>query len=86
MSKAEANLTIRRLGRIRRMRSLTKGRKVSNLLVLGISRSSHSKLKTSQIEWWERDQEIHNRTENHSNVGDVEDPTCIGIVYLRRYM
>ena len=38
------NLIIIRYGRTRRMRSLTKGRKVSNLLTSGINRSSHPKL------------------------------------------
>ena len=33
-----------------RMRILTTGRKVSNLLTLGISRSSHPKLRVSQLE------------------------------------
>ena len=63
--------------------SLTKGKKVSNLLTSGISRSMHSKLRSTQLEWWEKSQEIHNRTEHHSNVGNVEDPTCTGIVHLR---
>ena len=39
-----------RHGRTRRMRSLTKGRKVSNLLASGISKSSHPKQRVSQLE------------------------------------
>ena len=83
MSKAKENLIIIRHGSTRRTRSLTKARKVSNLLTSGINRSIHPKLKSSQLEWWEKIQEIHNRTEKYSNVGNVEDPTCIGIVHLR---
>ena len=64
------------------MRSMTKGIKVSNLLTSGISRSNHSKLRSSQPEWWEKIPENHNRIENHSNVGNLEDPTCAGIVRL----
>ena len=29
---------------------------------------------------------IHNRIEGHFNVGNVEDPTCIGIVHLKMGM
>ena len=52
MRKAEENLTIKRLGRIRGMRIMTRGRKVSNLLASEINRSNHSKWKSSQLEWW----------------------------------
>ena len=76
MSKAKENLITRRHGKTRRMRSLMKGRKVSNLLDSGINRGSHPKMKISQLEWWGKSQEIHSRSENHSNVGDVDDPTC----------
>ena len=44
MSKEKVNLITIRHGRTRRMKSLTKERKVSNLLDSGISRSSHPKL------------------------------------------
>ena len=86
MSKAKENLIIIRHGRTKRMRSLTKGKRVSNLLTLGISRSNHPNLRSNQLEWWENIQEIYKITENHSNVGNVEDPTCIGIVHLRMRM
>ena len=68
------------------MRILAKGRKVSNLLTLGINRSCPPKLRSSQLEWWEKSKEINNKTENHSNVGDVEDPTCARNVHLRMRM
>ena len=45
MNKAKVNLIIIRHGRTRRMRSLTKEGKVSNLLDLGISKSIHPKLR-----------------------------------------
>ena len=50
MRKEKGNLITIRHGKTIRMRSLTKGRKVSNLLVLGISISSHHKLRSSQLE------------------------------------
>ena len=59
------------------------GRNVSNLLTLGINKSNHPKLRSSQPEWWEKIPENHNRTEDHSNVGNVEDPTCAGIFHSR---
>ena len=83
MSKAEVNLITIRHGRTRRMRILTKGRKVSNILTSRISRSSHPKLRVSQLEWCERIQEIYRRIENLSNVGNVEDRTCAGIFHSR---
>ena len=54
MRKAKANPIIIRHGRTRRIRSLTKGRKGSNLLSSGISRSNHPKLRRSQLEWLEK--------------------------------
>ena len=54
-------------------------RNISNLLTLGIN-------KSSQPKWWEKNQEIHNITVHHSNVGNVEDATCTGIVHLRMGM
>ena len=86
MSKANENLIIIRHGKTRRTRSLTNGRKVLNLLTSGISRSNHPKLKSIQLEWWEKIEEIHSRPENHSTVGDVEDPTCTDIVHSRMRM
>ena len=83
MSKAKVNLIIIRHGRTKRMRSLTKGRKVSNLLTSGIRKSIHHKMGVSQLEWWEKIPENHNKIEDHSNVVNVEDPTCIGIFHLR---
>ena len=68
------------------MRSLTKGKRVSNLLTSGISRSIHPKLRSSQLEWWEKIPENHNKKEDHSNAGNVEEPTCTGIVHLRMRM
>ena len=50
MSKAKVNWITIRHGRTRRMRSLTIEIKVSNLLISGISRSSHPKLRVSQLE------------------------------------
>ena len=47
MSKAKVNLITIRHGRIRIMRSLTQGIKVSNLITLGISRSYHPKLRVT---------------------------------------
>ena len=58
-------------------------RKVTNLLTLGINTSNQHKLRSSQLEQWERSQKIHNKTEHHSNVGNVEDPTCARIVHSR---
>ena len=86
MSKAEANQVTRKHGRTKGVRSLIKGRKVSNLLTLGINTSNQHKLRSSQLERQERIQKIHSRTEDHSNVVNVEDPTCIGIVHLRMRM
>ena len=80
MSKAKENLIIIRHGRTRRTRSLTKGRNVLNLLTSGISRRNHPKLRSSHPEWWEKIEEFHTRSENHSNVGDEENPTCIEVV------
>ena len=50
MSKANKDMITIRHGRIRRMRSLTKGRNVSNLLTFEISKSNHHKLWLSQPE------------------------------------
>ena len=86
MSKAKANLIIIRHGRTKIMRILTKGRKVPNLLTLGINKSNHSKLRSSRLEWWEKSPEIHNRIEHHFNVGNVDDPACMGIFHLRMRM
>ena len=86
MSKAKENMIIIRHGRTRRTRSLTNGRKVLILLTSGINRSNHPKLRSSQLEWWEKSQEIHNRIENHSNVGNMEDPTYAGIAHLNMGM
>ena len=86
MRKAKENTITIRHGRKKRMRSLTKGIKVSNLLTSGISRSSHPKLRSGQPEWWEKNQEIHNRTENPSNDGGVEDPTHVGTILMRKSM
>ena len=83
MSKAKVNLITIRHGRTRRMRSLTKERKVSNLLTSGISKSNHPKLRVNQLEWQEKSLRIHNRIEDHFNVGNVVDPTCAGIVHSR---
>ena len=45
--KAKENLITIRHGMTKRMRSLTKGRKVSNLLTSGIGKSNHSNLRRS---------------------------------------
>ena len=50
MRKEEANLTIIRHGRKQIMRSMTKGRKVSNLLTSRINKGNHPKLRSSQPE------------------------------------
>ena len=70
----------------KKMRSLTKGRKVSNLLTFEISKGSHHKLWLSQPEWWEKIQETQKRLENHSNVGDVEKTICTKTVRWRMGM
>ena len=83
MRKPNENLIIIRHGRIRRTRSLTKGRKVLNLIASGISRSSRPKLRVSRLEWEEKSLKIHNKIEGHFNVGNVEHPTCTKIVHSR---
>ena len=35
---------------------------------------------------WGKIQEIHKRTEIHSNVVDVEDPICTGVVHMGKGM
>ena len=83
MSKAKVRRITIRHGRTRRIRSLTRERKVSNLLTLGINRSSHPKLRVSQLELPKKILNIHNIIEDHFSVGNVEDPTCVEIVHLR---
>ena len=50
MIRTKENLMTIRNGRTRRMKSLTKGRKVPNLLDSGINKSSHPKLGVIQLE------------------------------------
>ena len=79
----KSKLDYHKAWKTRRMRSLTKERKVSNLLTSGISRSSHPKLRVNQLEWHEKSLRIHNRIEDHFNVGDVDDPRRAELVHWR---